>query len=721
MEMGRFFRRQRVLAALAAVSLSAGAASWAQQAPLPTTQPTGEGPAPDFRLEPIIVTAERREEPLQDAPISVTAVDVETIRDARVENVNDASHYAPNVFIQQFSAPRESFPFIRGIGSGQNSPAVTTYIDGVPQLSFSTSNIEFADVDRVEFVRGPQGTLYGRNTLGGVINIYSRQPTNTLEADADITGGNYDLQDYRGGVRGPIVPNELYFAIAGGYVNRKGYTKNDFTGNDLDGRNDGFGRFELRFTPTPAWDIRLTFNGEKDRDGDFPLGDLGALRARAFHVDHDFTGAAHRDVGQIALSAAYHGAVDFTSVTAIQYWQSNEYTDLDESAADLLRRSNREREDNYIEELRLASPTNKPIVINQDVKFSYVSGLLTFVTSDHPSIDNTTRSPLLTQGLPAPLASFEDSALNTYGIGLYGQGTFTLWDKLDLTAGARVDYEYNNAQIHNFASSPFVPASRVDDSRDDTQLSPRLEADYHWTKQIMEYVSAARGFKAGGFNPTAPTAGEISFGPERSWSYETGLKTTWLDNRLFVNADAFYIDWKNQQLDVPTGQPSQFFIDNVGRSHSEGFEVEGNYRVLSSLNVFASLGFTHARFDHYTQTNGQSARGNRLPDAPETTWNIGAQYSMRLVRDLRAYARAEVFGVGPYSYDASNAAGQPAYTLTDFRLGVGAEHWRIEGFINNAFNTHYIPVAFPFPLARSGYVGEMGDPLTAGVTLGLTY
>lgn len=690
-------------------------------APNATTQPAGT-PAPTYALPPVTVTAERREQSLQDVPASVTVVDQDTIRDAQIENVNDAARYVPNLYIQQFSAPRLSFPFIRGIGSGQNSPAVTTYIDGVPQISFATSNIQLVDIDRLEFLRGPQGTLYGRNTLGGVINIYTRQPTNTFEADATVSGGTYNLQDYRGGVRGPIVADKAYFAVAGGYVNRDGYTSNTTTGQDLDNRNDTFGRFELRFTPTPAWDVRLTFNAEKDLDGDFPLYDLNSLRHDPFQVQHDYTGSAHRELEQAAINATYHGyAADFNSVTAIQSWSSAENTDLDESPADLLRRFNDENEDNYIEELRLFTPTDKPIVINPDFKIHYVSGVLLFATTDHQHIDNDTRSAALTAPLPAPLSSFEDARLNDYGIGAYGQATVTFWDKLDLIGGARVDYEHKNAKIDNFSSSTFVPGSTVNDSRDDVQVSPGFQADYHVNKDLMPYVSVQRGFKAGGFNPTAPSAANISFGPERSWSYEAGAKTTWLDQRLTLNADWFYIDWKQMQLDVPTGQPSQFFIDNVGSSHSTGFEVEGDYLVMEGLDVFAGVGFTHARFDHYIQSNGVSAAGNRLPQTPETTWNVGAQYSLKLQHGYRAYARAEVIGYGPQSYDASNVAGQGAYTLTNFRLGFGNEHWRIEGYVNNAFNTHYVPLAYQFPLAPSGYVGESGDPLTAGITVGYTY
>ena len=371
--------------------------------------------------------------------------------------------------------------------------------------------------------------------------------------------------------------------------------------------------------------------------------------------------------------------------------------------------------------MRLMSPTGKPLVINDHAKLGWVLGSLFFVTNDSQVIDNQAHSAAAAQGLPAPLDNFNNANTDTYGIGLYGQGSLTLFDKLDINGGARFDYEYTSAELANFASSPFVPSSFANISRDDTQVSPQVSVDYHVTREVMPYVSIARGFRAGGFNSAAPAPNELSFGPEQSWSYEAGVKTSWLDNRILFNADYFYIDWKHMQLNAPTGQPSQFFIDDVGRAHSTGCEAEGKMHLTRDLSLFGGFGFSDARFDHYTQTNGVSAHGNRLPNAPETTWNVGAQYSTNIGHGLRLFGRAEWIGFGPMAYDSTNAVEQAPYTLTDFRIGIGADRWRLEGFINNAFNTHYYPVAFPFPGMPSGYVGQEGDPRTLGITLGLTF
>src|SRR3954447_9896085 len=217
-----------------------------------TTTFAGKG---GYTLEPTIVTAEKREENVQDVPQSVTVITGQEIRDAGITNVQEAGYRAPNVLFSHFTVPRLSFPFIRGIGSGRNNPAVTTYIDGVPQLSFSTSNLNIVDVERFEFMRGPQGTLYGRNTIGGVINIISRKPSNDFFFEPEVTFGNYSLQDYRFTLGGPIVPDKLFISVSGGFLTRQGYTINRVSGHDVDDREEEFGHVSLRWTPSADTEV----------------------------------------------------------------------------------------------------------------------------------------------------------------------------------------------------------------------------------------------------------------------------------------------------------------------------------------------------------------------------------------------------------------------------------------------------------------------------------
>ncbi len=240
-------------------------------------QPTNE---PPVRLPAVTVIAEKEPAAAQSLPVSVTAVTAETIHDADVRSVKAAAVYAPNVFMNEFTARKVSNPFFRGIGASPNNPGVTTYIDGVPQLNANSSSIELIDIDQIEFVRGPQGALYGRNTVGGLINLTSRRPTlDAWRATTEGGYGNYNFRDGRLTYSGPVVTNQLGLSVAGGYSARDGFTRNDVTGHYLDSREAFFGKGQLLWVPVTDWEVRLILSGERAQDGDYALGDLAAIRA----------------------------------------------------------------------------------------------------------------------------------------------------------------------------------------------------------------------------------------------------------------------------------------------------------------------------------------------------------------------------------------------------------------------------------------------------------
>ena len=212
------------------------------QAPLRTTLPT------------ITVTAQKEPENPQDVPVSVTAVPKETLENAGVRSVSDAAAYAPNTYFNEFTARKLSNARFRGIGSSPNNPSVTTYVDGVPQLNANSSSIELLDVDQIEFVRGPQSALFGRNALGGVINLTSGRPS-LKEWTGGIAGpyGNFNGGDVRGNVSGPLIADKLAVGFGFGYSTHDGYTKNDVTGHDLDARSAVFGKGQVLWTPNARW------------------------------------------------------------------------------------------------------------------------------------------------------------------------------------------------------------------------------------------------------------------------------------------------------------------------------------------------------------------------------------------------------------------------------------------------------------------------------------
>ena len=716
------------LAVCALAALPGAALPGAAQTDPPPTE--GDGTNSPMRLPAVIVTAQKVPEEARALPVSLTPVTRETLQQADVRFVKEAELYAPNVFLNEFSARKLSNPYFRGLGASPLNPGVTTYIDGVPQLNANSSSIELLDVEQIEFVRGPQGALFGRNTVGGLINVTSRRPAPVWTADAQGEYGNYNYRDARVSASGPL-GDGFGLGLAGGYSARDGYTKNDSTGHDLDSREAFFGKGQFLWTPAEAWEARLIISGERARDGDYGLGDLVAIRARPHHVSHDFEGFTRRDLVAPTLQITHNGsALEFTSISGFVWWQTRDATDLDYTAIPISTRDNRERDLQFTEELRLASAREAPLNLSDDLKLRWQAGISFFSQGYNQDAANTINPPF--SQIPVALVSSTESDLDDIGLGAYGQLTLSAWEKLDFSAGIHGDYENKSADLRTSYSPPVAPVNALSPSRDFCEASPQFGLVWHVTPDASAYATVGRGYKAGGFNPVSPP-GKESYGEESSWNYEIGAKTIWLENRVALNVAAFYINWDNLQLNQPTGAPAEFYIANAGGADSKGVEAEVRARPVRGWDLFGAVGYTDARFlsgataghvDPLGNTTRENVGGHHLIFSPEFTASGGTQYTLQVCRQAALYARAEVVVYGRYFYNPANTGSQDTYSLAHFRAGVRGNHWFAEGWVRNAFNTDYVPIAFEFPngsLGGSGFVGESGAPVTFGVRAGLAF
>jgi iron complex outermembrane receptor protein len=673
------------------------------------------------RLPETIVMAEKEPTYAQDTLLSVTPVNRATIEDANVLSVKDASVYAPNVYMAEFSARFLSNPRFRGVGSSPNNPGVTTYMDGVPQLNANSSSIELLDVEQVEFVRGPQGALFGRNTVGGLINILSRTPTFGTSAEAEILYGNYDRFEARARVSGTAIKDVAAVSLAAGYSARDGYTKNVVTGNDVDSREAFFGKAQVLLHASELFDVRLVFSGETSDDGDFALGDVGGLRANPNEVQHDFEGYTSRDVLMPTLLARYEGEnVTISSTSGFVWWTTEAETDLDYTAAPLMTRKNEERQNQFTQEFQVASAEDKPVRVAENLDLSWQSGLFLF-TQDYEQDSVNTLSPFIT-GAPVPLDDIAAADLEDWGMGIYAQGKLTFLERFDFVGGLRYDYESKDASLLTTVMPPSTFETR--ELEDDyAELTPRVALAWRPTEGQMAYVQVSKGYKAGGFNPISPADSEV-YDQEESWNYELGYKCTWLDGRFRANIALFYIDWDDLQLNIPViTSPGRFYIANVGNADSKGVELETAYRPARWIELFGSVGYTDAEFGDGSSESGSDISGNPLPYTPEFTGNVGTQLTWPVNDRVRLYARAEVTVYGDFVYDSTDTEGQDTYSLANFRAGVGNARWFVEGWIQNAFGTEYVPIALPYStaFAPSGYVGESGAPATYGVRGGVNF
>jgi len=690
---------------------------------VPTASFAQSNQSPSIVLPTVIVTAEKEPSDVKDVPASVTAVTATTIRDAGLSAITDAVIYAPNSVFTEFTARKVSNARFRGIGSSPANPAITTYLDGVPQLNSNSSNIELLDVSQIEFVRGPQSPLFGRNTLGGIVNVTTARPSmSAWTGSAIVPFGNAGLWEARGNVSGPV-GDKIAIGFAAGKQQRDGFTENTITGNTLDSRDGTFAKAQALFVPNSNWEARVIYAYERDRDGDYALGDLDAIRSTPFQVARDHEGFTNRDINNTTVNIRGTGQnFAIESTTGIVTWKTQDDTDLDYSPLPLAIRTNLEEDTQFTQQVRIASPANAPLALGSTM-LKWQAGIEYFNQSYDQDAVNQFGAFVLNPQLNFPVAMHSPQAsIDSNGIGLFGRATLTFNDKADLTAGLRFDHETTDAHLHTFFSPAIAPPNVVAEDQSFNDVSPQFAFGYHVNQQNNVYLSAARGYKAGGFNPAA-LPGSEAYGEEHAWHLEGGVKSTAAGGKVAMNAAIFFINWDDLQLNVPNPfVPGQFYIANVGGAKSRGVEVDVTARPRSSVDVFAALGFTHATFSEGTMANGADVSDNDLPYTPDYTATFGSQLSHPISSTIGGFARAEIVLTGAFSYDEGNTEGQDRYSIVNLRAGARAKRLFAEVWLRNAFDTSYVPIAIPYPgFAPSGFIGENGRPRTFGITIGTSF
>jgi iron complex outermembrane recepter protein len=673
-------------------------------------------------LPPVSVTAQKEPEDPQKLPLSVTAVSKDTIDRAGVRIVSDAAIFAPNTYFTEFTARKLSNARFRGIGSSPANPGITTYFDGVPQLNANSSSIDLLDVQQIEFVRGPQSALFGRNTIGGLVNVTSAAPGFARwTGSASVPFGNFSAFELRGNASGAIIDDTLAASVAFSYATRDGYTVNTVTGDDLDSRDSISGKGQLLWKPTANWQARAIITVERAEDGDYGLNDLETLRQNPYQSMRDYEGYTDRNVFATTILTEHKGGrFNFSTTTGFVRWTSEDSTDLDYSPVPIVTRLNAEDDFQFTQEVRVASATATKL--NDSASLRWQAGGILFTQNYHQDAANTFAPFVLGQFVEFPVTRYSPVAeLDDIGIGLYGQGTVTVNENLDLVAGLRFDYENKDADLKTFYDPAIAPPIVITPDDSFNNVSPQFSAAYRVQPNASIYGTVARGFKAGGFNPASP-GGSEAYGEEATWNYEGGYKARMMNNRVALNAAVFFIDWNDLQLNVPNqASPGEFYIANVGSASSKGLEFDVAARPASGVDVFAAFGYTHARFGDGSSASGGDVSGNEIPNTPDFTASFGAQYS-RDVASGAAYGRADLVIYGAFHYDEANTESQDSYSLVNLRGGYRRNIFFVEGWVKNLFDTTYIPVAFAYgQLAPSGFVGENGAPRTFGLRAGVAF
>lgn len=611
-----------------------------------------------FYLEEIVVTAQKRAESVQDVAASISAVSGTQLDERGITDVESLALAVPGMHFSQ--AGSNTRITVRGIGSEQTTvtgdPGVAFHIDGVYQTRASAGSALFYDLDRVEVLRGPQGTLYGRNATGGSVNLISNRPTQEFEGNVELQLGDYDHQRVRGVVNTPLIDDKLAMRISGQHETRDGYYENLTPGaDDLEDRDSLNLRTQFLYTPTETLDILLSMNYSNDKGAGDGYKMLGDYPAAGKPIDGFYSSATpnpsdpwevrtngneRRDNKRKGASVTVDWDLGSVALKSISAWQKNTvdtFADGDFSDVEIINENTFQENTQYSQELQLSS------VDSGD--WEWVAGLYWLKEEndvDYWLNDNGTglstyffglAFPTVDVGLADPAYFGNKSNVEGNSLGAFGQVSYHLNEDVKLTGGLRYSKDEKEASItRKEFQSPTTSSFKKKD--DWSSVTWKLGADWQVAEDSLLYATVSTGFKSGGFLQVEDAD---SYDEEEILAWEIGSKNRFYDNRLQANISAFYYEYTDMQL--RTIRDLNSIVTNAGEAEIKGLEVELLARPLEGLDVGVALAWTDATFTDYQDDDPLDAipkstpldlSGNDLARSPDFTANLNVAYTWQL-------------------------------------------------------------------------------------------
>ena len=663
------------------------------------------------QLEDVVITAQKKEELLQKVPISITVFNTAQIEKFKFWNNKDISAFVPNLYSADPGDNRDVVS-IRGITTTSYDPAVATYIDGVNQFNLDTYIPTLNDIERIEILRGPQGSLYGRNAMGGVINIITKQPSNKFMGIGEINLGDNGIRRYNVSIKTPLIKDKLFFGAALLYNERNGFYTNKFNNSSYDKQYATTGNYFVKYIPTTTWQVILNVKHYSGANkGAFPLV-YGAENAinNPYQLNQNGITTMLDNTLNSSLSIQHTGSkVNFSSITA--YQKNYRYYDLpidgDFSPIDAITVIN-----NY------GKSWNTIKAYTQEFKWSSspsASNRLTWTTGAYLFYQDAPVKQGTRFGKNANLLMIGDSLFTLVnststtkkGIAIFGQATYALSNKLNLTFGLRNDYEKQDQSVAGFYQHDPSPkfyqiVADTSASINFNAWSPKISLDYNLNTSSLAYIMYSKGYRTGGLSPLGSDPSQpplIGYLPEHSNNYEAGIKNTFLNNTLKLNIAVFYIHVKDAQVPTLVLPDAITIIKNTGVLTSKGIETEVIYAASKGLVIQYNGGVTNALIE---------ATGNRPVFTPNYTSSIIVQYNKNLNKNMSGFIRTETKFIGTTYFDSGNEIKQSPYCINNFSIGINKNNKSVVLWSRNILNQKYISYAYDFGAIHIGDPGIMG-------------
>ena len=719
-----------------------------------------EEPDSSELLPEVTVSAIKQTSDLNKFPTALTVLNSNHIEQLGVDAIKNVSAIAPNFFIPDYGSRMTSSVYVRGIGARIDQPVVGLNVDNVPILNKDNYDFELSDVDKIEVLRGPQSTLYGRNTMGGLINIYTMSPfryqgvrfmgeygsANTMKASLSYYAK---------------LSSQLGMSVGGNVSKTDGFYNNVYNGADVGAERQGSFRWKTKWFPSSNTAVENVASVQYSQQSGYPYQSV-----ESGEINYNDTCFYRRTTVTDGLTVNWNlNGVTMSSITSFQYINDNMTLDQDFLPLEYFTLTQKRHE---------WALTQDFVVKGVEKNYNWLVGAFGFYRRTNMSAPVTFKDYGIEQLIEKnrneanpyyPIAWNEpsfvlgsDFLIPTYGLALYHQSHYDL-NRWAFTLGVRFDYEKSTLDYNSFCNTSYSVydntgevlthfannAVVIDDyghlSQSFVEVLPKLTVAYRLplNDNSRLFASVAKGYKSGGFNTQMfsdvlqqrirgmmglselySVDEVVSYKPEKSWNYELGVHMSGEDGRYSIGMSAFYIDCRDQQLTVfPEGTTTGRIMTNAGKTRSCGVELSAMWRPVERLMLNASYGFTDARFVEFSDGK-EDYKGKFIPYSPKNTLFVGASYNIPVNRScLDAIdVGVDMKGIGDIYWNEANSVKQPFYTLLSASLLLTKGDFSLKVWGDNLANTHYN--SFYFVSIGNAFL-QQGKPARCGVTLRMNF
>lgn len=718
-------------------------------------------------LGDITVTAIKQTPDLSLQPLAATVLGREQIENWSLNSLKGLSEIAPNFYMPDYGSRTTSSIYVRGLGSRMDQPAVGMTVDNVPYLNKNAYDFMLVDIERIEVLRGPQSTLYGRNTMGGQINIYTLKPMDYQGSRIAATIGNGPTANMAVAHYQKFRPN-LAMSFAGNFQLCDGFYKNAYNAKKVGVEKGGGFRWTTQWQVSPSLTADNTASFNYTQQGGYAYEYVGSGV-----INYNDTCFYRRNIVSDALTVKWkRDNFSLSSITSFQHMTDNLTLDQDFLPLNYFTLTQAIHESNFTQDLVARgnvgnyswlgglfgfykhTKMNAPVMIKND-------GIEMLITN---RVNNNDRIPVSISFDKPEIPLLSDFRIPTWGLAFYHQSSFSV-GRFNAVLGLRLDYESTKldyASRCNTAFSVFMKSGMPPTPimKKEINIDDRGDLNHHYLEFVPKitfsydlpmhsgssvYASVGKGYKSGGFNTQMfseilqqrmmaemmasmpgmkPSESEIdvdeiiSYKPERSWNYEVGAHIGCADNRVMTDIALFYIALTDQQLTMfPDGSTTGRITTNAGKSRSFGAEIQTRFNLNEHWHFMTSYGYTNAKFRRF-KDGDMDYKGKYIPYAPEHTLFISAAYSHKIGQMWKLTYDARLRGVGRIYWDEANSVSQPFYLLPSASVTADRGWIELEAWIDNISGTKYD--TFFFESIGNKFL-QRGKPRQFGATVRLKF